>query len=268
MKLYIFYNKEYEPMKEKFLLSLKDDYEVIAHSVRYDREFASGGGKPTWVTKTNIILKSIKENIGFPVIISDIDIIFFKKTESIVLDALQDADIVFQREYDKSGVNLGFVAMRCNNNTLRFWEMVLSQVQNTNCWDQLVVNKMLYWDKYNISWKRFPSQICNSTQSGLCGLTKATHFIWRLFKNTYLRHEVNMPIEYCADKIQEKSPLNPQPILTRTLCLYHANFSGHEKEAMPIKLNHLKLIEEYLKMPRGIQMALSSVYNILIRMRK
>jgi hypothetical protein len=267
MRLYIFYNKEYEPMKRKFVSSLKDDYEVIAINVDYDRELSFGGGRSTWVTKTKLILKSIKENMGHFLIFSDIDIVFFKKTELIVSAALRDADIVFQREYEKSGVNIGFIAMRCKKDTLRFWGHVLSEIQRTDCWDQLVVNKMLYLDQYQISWKRFPPQIFNSTQGGLEGLKTIKHFFWRLFKIVSTRREVNMPAEYCDGKVQTQSRLSPQHLLTKDICLYHANFSGHDKNAMQLKLDHLELIGKYIKMP-GIELMTSLVYSMLIRIQK
>ncbi len=118
-----------------------------------------GGGQDIWIFKTKLIIELIEENFGNSIIFSDIDIQFFRETESIIKESLGKYDMVFQGENKFSGVNIGFMAFNCNNMVLDFWKEVLKIVEKEGEWDQKVVNNLIMENKVN--WGYFPEEIWN-----------------------------------------------------------------------------------------------------------
>merc|ERR1711937_928734 len=84
------------------------------------------------------------------------------------MEAIDGLDLVFQREFTDIGVNIGFVAVRVNERTRKFWELVYEEIQKIKGLDQRVVNNMLYSEvatkELGIAWDRFPESLWATSQ--------------------------------------------------------------------------------------------------------
>jgi hypothetical protein len=169
MKLFYFSDKGFFDMKEKFEDSLKDTFEMnyrFLENINVDRT-KPGHGIDIWKYKTEMIIDAIKTNLNDIIIISDIDIIFYKPAKPIILQSMVDKEICFQKEHHNSGINIGFISIYCNETTLQFWNKVYEVLCNSNRWDQEIVNDLIYKQKYKIKWNLFPSSIWNWSQRNL-----------------------------------------------------------------------------------------------------
>ena len=165
MKIYYFSDESFLDMKDQFELSFKDDLDKqfkFIQNINIDRN-KPGSGVDIWKYKTEMIIDAIKENPNDIIIISDIDIFFYKPVIPIILEKMTNNDICFQKESELSGINIGFISIFCNETTLQFWEKVYTIICNTNRWDQEIVNNLIY-NNYNIKWDVFPSSIWNWSQ--------------------------------------------------------------------------------------------------------
>jgi hypothetical protein len=165
MKIYYFSDESFLDMKNQFELSFKDDLDKqfkFIQNINIDRN-NPGSGVDIWKYKTEMIIDAIKENPNDIIIISDIDIFFYKPVIPIILEKMTNNDICFQKESELSGINIGFISIFCNETTLQFWEKVYTIICNTNRWDQEIVNNLIY-NNYNIKWDVFPSSIWNWSQ--------------------------------------------------------------------------------------------------------
>lgn len=162
MKLFYFSDASFLDMKVRFEKSMKDEFEknyVFLRKVNLDRS-KPGGGIDIWKFRTELILQAIQENLGEIILVSDIDIVFYKPVIPILLESMQEKDICFQREYEsQDGINVGFISMRCNETTLQFWQKVYLNITTAEAWEQEVVNTLIYKEMYPISWGLFPSSI-------------------------------------------------------------------------------------------------------------
>lgn len=187
MKLFYFSDSTFIDMKTKFENSFKDDFEKkfqFIEKINTDRS-KPGSGTDIWKYKTQMIVDAIKQNFGNIIIISDIDIQFFRPVLPTIEICMTDNEICFQKETSHHGINIGFMSIYCNENTLRFWNNVNDLVCNTDRWDQEIVNTLIYEEKYNIKWKLFPSTIWNWSQSNM--------------QNDIILHHAN-----CASSLIEK----------------------------------------------------------------
>ena len=183
MKIFYYYDEPYEDMKENFENSFKDDFKKNAikletfktsvagndlkNPVSRGKTRTTGGGLDSWLFKTGMVIDAISNNFGEVIVISDIDIVFYDKCIPTILKTIENVDISFQRENPRRNVNIGFIAIRCNDTTLNFWKTVRQVCMDNNTWDQKVVNQLLYKDKYPIKWNRFPPRIWCRTQRKL-----------------------------------------------------------------------------------------------------
>lgn len=145
--LYTFYNAAFERLKDRFLATIKDDYDI--HCIRCDFDT---GGQPIdkavdmFIARGKIIRDAIRENLGGIIILADIDIQFFRPTEPIVRKALESHRMVFQKgdvEKANRSKNMGFIALRCDEKILAFWSEVLEEIRRTERWEEIIVNEML-----------------------------------------------------------------------------------------------------------------------------
>lgn len=172
--LYTFYNEDFMQLKDRFLSTLQDDYEI--HCIRSDFDT---GGKPIdkavdmFIARGEIICKAIRDNIPHYgsseegiIILSDIDIQFFRPTEATVREALKHFDMAFQKDDDEgNGKNMGFIALHCNERTLKFWQNVLEEIRTTGNWEQAIVNDFIHSDdmekNLSLNCGTFPDAIWN-----------------------------------------------------------------------------------------------------------
>jgi histidinol phosphatase-like enzyme len=86
MKIYYFSDESFLDMKNQFELSFKDDLDKqfkFIQNINIDRN-NPGSGVDIWKYKTEMIIDAIKENPNDIIIISDIDIFFYKPVIPII----------------------------------------------------------------------------------------------------------------------------------------------------------------------------------------
>lgn len=170
MKLYAVYTDGAAILKDEwFLKSLQDNWKLHILQIGKPGEkygnFSTLEFKNIIKEKVKLILNSIKDNLGDVIIWSDLDIQFFGKCSDIINDSMGENDIVFQSERDDiREVNVGFMAIRCNQKTLKFWRSVFERINSAE-WnqpdvnDQSIINDMLRKGsseiKYNVFSNRF-----------------------------------------------------------------------------------------------------------------
>lgn len=130
----------------------------------------AGGGVPTYLYKAQKIkdaLEATEESECF--LFTDVDVQFLGPVRAIVEEAVKGRDLVFQREFEDIGVNIGFVAVRNTQGSRAFWHHVHAEILRTQALDQRVVNNALYSGmaerEFSLSWGRFPAEIWASSMA-------------------------------------------------------------------------------------------------------
>jgi len=98
MKIYYFTDDTFLDMKTNFDLSFKDNFDKqfkFIQNINVDIN-KPGSEVDIWKYKTEMIINAIKENTNEIIIISDIDIIFYKSVIPIILQSMANNDIVFK----------------------------------------------------------------------------------------------------------------------------------------------------------------------------
>lgn len=152
MKLYSFCNKSYDYLKNIFLESCQDNYEMIIEEIDVEKTVGVHS-KKIWTSKTKKIIDAIEKNHGQKIIFCDIDIQFFKPTQPLI-DSSPDVDILFQFENGK--ICIGFMVIKCNDATKNFFIEVLERCERGE-WDQHVIREKTKENK--ISWAFLPKEI-------------------------------------------------------------------------------------------------------------
>ena len=175
MKIYYYYDDAFVDMKNMFERSFKDDFEAcpvhtssidpgIIHAPMLQKE-TIGGGLASWLTKVGIILKAIEQaELNEVFVMSDIDIVFYQPVIPTINKCINDHSLCLQREsVDRGGVNIGFMAIRCDEPSRQFWTAVRDEIILTERWDQETVNRLLNLG-FPIKWTTFPVNVWNYTQ--------------------------------------------------------------------------------------------------------
>lgn len=165
MKLYSIYTDEMEEIRQIFLNSMKDDWEV---HIEYFGKAGKGNGDfhtQGWIDiqkrKLDFIISKIEANPGDVIIWSDIDIQFFAKCTPLIEQAIEGKDIVFQAEYwpKKDEINSGFSVIRCNERSLALYRTVAQyDLDKLQVADQTAINNILKKNEIGIKWDVLPSQ--------------------------------------------------------------------------------------------------------------
>lgn len=230
-------------MRDHFVDSIKDDFRIIENIFTYSKG-ATGGGLHGWVTKFDFIISILEKNPGEYVLYSDIDIVFLKPCKDSLLELLKDNDIVFQREYEESGVNVGFIAMKSNEACLHFWKKAKEALLATGEWEQLLINKILNMPETDIRWSRLPSNYLNSTilQDNSLSESEIETKIWkRLIKPKIHR----VPNIYKKDRKTIFTFADFRPLLNNSVYIYHANFAGYYDNSIELKLKNLSAVTSF-----------------------
>ena len=127
-------------------------------------------------TKIELVLKAIRENWGGLVLVSDVDVRFFREVAPLVerYAGAGDAwgvDAAFQRDEDRSlQVNLGFMALRCNRavyDLFRVTGEVIAQNRPGATGDQRIINRALaepwFYGTPRVKWAVFPYELATDT---------------------------------------------------------------------------------------------------------
>lgn len=144
IKLFTFYNSHFNILKDRFLSTLQDDYEV--HCVLGDFEANHqpiSHAVDMFIARSNMICDAIKNNMGKIIIVSDIDIQFFRKSESTVRESLKEYDMAFQKGDVHRPRNMGFIGINCSPQTLAFFEAVREEIRKTGRWEEIIINEFL-----------------------------------------------------------------------------------------------------------------------------
>ena len=165
MKLFYYYSPNFVVLRDRFLGSLKDNFNINeARFENFHTDGSHGGGLQSWERAVGSTLQAIKDNMGEVILKCDVDINFYQPVIPLIESMIQGKDIIFQRELSNFGVNIGFMAIRCSERTFNFWSKVYRLSKRYVIWDQGVCNMLLHESQNGILWGRFPSSVWCKTQ--------------------------------------------------------------------------------------------------------
>ena len=158
MKSYVLVTPQMDAMLDKhFLASCPDDLEITV--IRKGMEGDYGWGTGTFVkavsAKIDGVIDSIRLNQGDIVVWFDVDIQFFGRCSSKLLDCLGDSDLCFQSEFwpPNGKINAGVIVIRCNSKTLAFFEEVKAHdYSSLRYFDQTLIQSMLDEHYASVRW--------------------------------------------------------------------------------------------------------------------
>ncbi|CAJ1400981.1 unnamed protein product [Effrenium voratum] len=128
----------------------------------------AGGGMPTYLYKSAKIRKALDEvEDGEVFLFTDVDVQYFQPVKGIVEERMASGvDMIFQKEFEDIGVNIGWMALRNTGPCRAFWDHVYGEISRTQALDQRVVNNSLYSGhaaSLGLRWDRWPSSIWASS---------------------------------------------------------------------------------------------------------
>ncbi len=166
MKLYSISTGQTETLKNDwFLKTLQDEWDVhimeLGDTPGGDGDYQSDLWYFCIERKIGALVEAIRDNWGDIVLWADIDIQFFRPCTDLVLDCMQGHDLACQMWHENLGdVNTGFMAIRCNERSLAFFEAVRElPFEGRDFADQDVINDLLDGGEPPVRWTRFPRQI-------------------------------------------------------------------------------------------------------------
>jgi len=140
MKIYyIVTNSQFTLADNFFLPSVKKDNKAEICPIYYDEMGKFGNGSfrtkqylDTLIFRNKKILEIINTNLNDTVIVSDVDIYFFKPFVSECEKLIKNLDILHMRDgIENLRPNGGFTVINCNSKTLNFYEHILHQTINS-----------------------------------------------------------------------------------------------------------------------------------------
>ena len=174
VKLCAVYTEDIEELKNMFVDSIKDDWELNIKKLESigDNTFNSYQFVMSVTEKLNFFLKNIEDNIGNIIICSDVDIIFYRKCNDVLLDLMKDKDILFQADhlYDDH-MNSGFVVIRCNEKTKKLYEDAIKlDLSKLEYHDQSALQIGIDTNTYDLNWGLLPYYFCADTHYAIIDL--------------------------------------------------------------------------------------------------
>lgn len=168
VKLYSIYTDEMLDLKNTFLESVKDDWDLTLDRFEGGGHVLDEGWYDILKDRTVYIVNKIKENMGQVIVWCDIDVQFFRPCIQFIEEAIKDKDIVFLDEGRNGHVNCGFVVIRCNEKTLALYEKVLqTDLKKHRLGDQGIINWMLLHEPTDLNWGVLPKQFWARSQGGV-----------------------------------------------------------------------------------------------------
>jgi hypothetical protein len=174
MKFIFFYSPLYEYYNTHICNNLNTLFEiepiVIDNLVKKDGEWHTFCGGVS--IKIQLIINKIKENYNDFIIFSDATI-FINKNNAHLLPNFFNHYKLFGDSY-----NIGMIQIKCNKETLTFFENVLEHLETNKGWDQGVVNYFIKQTELNIG--RFDNTKIHCGDNFNLNL-KNTYYIYKSF---------------------------------------------------------------------------------------
>jgi hypothetical protein len=151
------------------------------------------------------IHEKIKENLGNCIIISDLDIVFFRPFKEMVEQMMDNYDVLLQ-DNGNGEYNVGFIVINCNPKVLNFWDTQILPnadkiLQGFHVGDQGLINEELI--KSDIRHNNLPKEFwANRTPYSENGLYNTTieDLLNKIPENPILFHGIAIdghePIKY------------------------------------------------------------------------
>jgi hypothetical protein len=147
LKIYALVTKSHEPMlNDWFLKTMPADCRPIINFMHAEpAEFRKGQWHKIFAQKIEMILETLGSNDI--IVVSDVDIQFFKPIAEDIRSRMQDKDILFQnnlcgRSTAVVGLCAGFIALRCSDAVRPFFEKALQDVNDLN--DPRIDDQVVY----------------------------------------------------------------------------------------------------------------------------
>lgn len=163
MKWFFAFNEDYKEITDIFFSTIKDQCDLIPVEIsNFKKKWRMAGGREGDEMRKNLLEYAMSKTEKDEVfIVCDTDIKFYKPVEEVVLEEIENNDFIIQREARVKFCNMGFMAMRNNDNVRNFWKNVYEISISNNSWDQKTLNKIIYNKQNNLKWKRFSEKIWN-----------------------------------------------------------------------------------------------------------
>jgi hypothetical protein len=171
IKLYSIYTEETNVLKEIFINTIQDDWEINLVS------WGQAGEEGNWGTKSfgklmrkkiEFVIETLEENRGNIIIFSDIDIQFFGKCSKLIKKSLRNNDLLFQSErWPQKEINAGFIVVKCNDRTIEFFRSVADiKLENLEFFEQSAMSEILNGNDLDLKWDVLPSQFWAMSHGG------------------------------------------------------------------------------------------------------
>ncbi len=163
MKLYSIYTEESRKLKDIFINTIQDDWEinlVFWGKTGEDGNWGTESFGKLMRRKIEFIIDTVERNWNDIIIFSDIDIQFFRKCNNLIETAMENNDILFQAEHwPEKKINAGFIVTRCNQRTLDFFKSVSDlKLENLEFFEQSAMTEVLNRKAVDLKWDILPSQ--------------------------------------------------------------------------------------------------------------
>jgi hypothetical protein len=138
----------------------------IRCNVGGDGNYLSHSWRQILAQKVTRVLELIRQYPDEILVIADVDIQWFRPTQSAILNALENKDIVFQSEsISRREANCGFLALRCNKRTEALFEL-LDEADSQRKTEQQVANELIAQGKMPCSFGILPHTFFNDNLDG------------------------------------------------------------------------------------------------------
>lgn len=163
MKIFFYSTPHFQPIRDQFVASIKDDWELRELKLAdFESQNEVGGGMDSSFAKVFLISCAFRETEpGETFIISDTDIVFYSRCTEIIEGLMKDNQMCISRERKEGGFNIGFMVMKNEDATKSFWMDVHSRMEKrglslneggskeiAQIVDQTLVNALIYSNHY------------------------------------------------------------------------------------------------------------------------
>lgn len=146
MKFIFFYSELYEYYNKHIYQNINKVFELDAIKIDNLNNNSSHTFFGGVTIKIELILQKIKENMGNSIIFTDATIFINSNNINELVDFFNkylENDLCFADNDGNGYYNIGIILIKCNINTLTFFENVLKDLSNNHGWDQDIINKHL-----------------------------------------------------------------------------------------------------------------------------